>query len=303
MRVAAVQFRAGRKVPENIATAEEWIAKAASEQADILVLPEFFNTVYFPQYRDKAYFALAEPETGPSLQAIRSAAARCRINVVATLYESVAPGLYFDTAFLVGRKGEVIGKYRKLHPAAVNSLEKLYFRPGDGLPVWKVDGWKVGICICYDLMLPETARCLTLNGAELLLVPYATNRKRMWSEMLRTRAFENGVYLVAANKCGREGEWDFAGHSAVIDPLGSVLVQAGDQDPEMITAPISRDVVVRARIDYPTLRDRRPERYGAICSVVERLSDRAASCTAGSAALYPGEVENNCDGESQRRSR
>lgn len=261
MIISAVQFQSGEDIEKNVDQAVSLIEEAAAAKADLVVLPEFFNTIFFAQYWDRKYFALAEAETGYSMRRVKKAAADNRVNVIATLYEMVDSGLYYDTAFVLDRNGETVGRYRKVHPAAVNSLEKIYFRPGDGFHVWDIEGWKVGICICYDAMFPESARMLMAKGAELIAVPYATNRTRMWFEMLRSRAFENGAYLLAANKAGLEGEWEFSGNSVIIDPLGDIIVSANGQQRAAISAEIKHDAVRDARIRYPVMRDRRPDRY------------------------------------------
>src|SRR5690606_39582630 len=152
----------------------------------LVVLPEFFNTIFFAQYQDSTYHDLAESEAGPTISAMREAAQRNGIAVVATIYEKVAPGLYFDTAMHIDTDGSIVFKYRKVHPAGVLSLEKLYFRYGTRFDTYAFNEWKVGIGICYDMGFPETARCLAVNGAELLLAPYATSRLNMRREVLST---------------------------------------------------------------------------------------------------------------------
>lgn len=265
MRVAAVQMTSGADVAENTARAcREIDAAAKAHSAELVVLPEFFNTVYFAQYQDKAHHALAEAEDGPTLTSVREAARHNGVAVIATIYEMAGPGLYFDTAFHVDPTGEIVFRYRKVHPAAVLSLEKLYFRYGTRFDTYRLGEWRVGIGICYDMAFPETARSLAVNGAELLIAPYATSRTSMFQEVLRTRAFENGCALVAANKVGREGGWIFGGQSLIVDPTGAVLAAADTLAQTIISAELSRDVMMRARIDFPSRRDRRPDLYGAI---------------------------------------
>ncbi len=196
------------------------------------------------------------------------AAQKHKIDVVATLYEIEAPGLYFDTAFHITRGGEILHKYRKVHPAGVLSLEKIYFRYGATFGTYTVGEWRLGIGTCYDMAFPETARCLAANGAELLIAPYATSRSKMFQEVLRTRAFENGCYLIGANKVDREGEWTLSGGSLIADPQGNVLATAEISGEKLLVADISRDVLMQARIDFPTRRDRRPELYGPITAPV-----------------------------------
>lgn len=271
MRVAAVQMTSGGDVAANIAAACGWIDRAADAGADLVLLPEFFNTIYFAQYQDRAHFALAEPADGPTLTVVRARAMARGIAVVATIYEMAGPGLYWDTAFLIDGDGATRLVYRKTHPSAVLSLEKLYFRYGSRFPTARLGDWRVGIGICYDMSFPETARSLMLNGAELILAPYATSRTDMFQELLRARAFENGCFLVAANKVGREGDWTFGGASLIAGPRGQVLAAAPTTGETMILADIARSTIAEARIAFPSVRDRRPDLYRAITTEVDDL--------------------------------
>jgi N-carbamoylputrescine amidase len=269
MKIASLQMRSTTDLKDNVRRACDYIHQAAAEGAQLIVLPEFFNTIYFAQYWDKSYHALAEPEDGYTLETIRSAVRKAGIDVIATIYEIASPGLYFDTAFHYAASGDRLHRYRKTHPSAVASLEKLYFRGGNHFDTYAALGWRMGIGICYDMSFPETARSLAVNGAELLIAPYATPRINMFQELLRTRAFENQCYLVAANKVGVEGEWTFGGGSLIADPTGIVLATAGNQDETLIFADIQRDAMTDARIAFPTRRDRRPDLYGALTAPVE----------------------------------
>ncbi|MFA4912827.1 MAG: carbon-nitrogen hydrolase family protein [Comamonadaceae bacterium] len=264
MRIACVQMQSTQDLTANLRKACQYIEQAAQAGAQLVVLPEFFNTIFFAQYQDPSYHALAEHDNGPTLTAMREAAQRHQVEVIATIYERVEAGLYFDTAMHVDRQGEIVFKYRKVHPAGVLSLEKLYFRYGTRFDTYMLDDWRVGIGICYDMGFPETARSLTMNGAELLIAPYATSRVNMFQEVLRTRAFENGCFLAAANKVGREGDWDMGGGSVIVAPDGTVLASANTQDDAMLVADIDRAAVDRARIAYPARRDRRPDLYGSL---------------------------------------
>jgi N-carbamoylputrescine amidase len=270
MRIASVQMNSGTDVADNVARACAYVAEAAGRDAAMVVLPEFFNNVFFAQYRDVRWFDAAERDDGATMTAIREAARRHRIAVVATIYEKVEAGLYYDTAMHVDRDGEIVFKYRKTHPAGVMSLEKLYFRYGSRFDTYRFDDWRVGVGICYDMAFPETARSLAVNGAELLLAPYATSRTNMFQEMLRTRAFENGCYLAAANKVGREGDWDMGGGSLIVDPEGRVLASADNRTEALLVADIDRSQVERARIAFPSRRDRRPDLYGAVTREADR---------------------------------
>lgn len=261
MKVASVQMHSTDNVQENIGKACRYIDEAAIKGADLVVLPEFFNTIFFAQYQDRAYHHLAEADTGHTITAIREAARRNGIAVVATIYEKEEAGLYFDTAMHIDRTGAIVFKYRKVHPAAVLSLEKIYFRYGTRFDTYSFEDWRVGIGICYDMGFPETARCLAVNGAELLIAPYATTRVNMFQEVLRTRAFENGCFLVAANKVGLEGGWTFGGNSLIAAPDGAIVQSADGESEALLLVDIDRTQVDDARIAYPSRRDRRPDLY------------------------------------------
>lgn len=272
MRLCVIQMNSSAERDENVARAMAHIDTAVAEHnPDLVVLPEFFNTVYFAQWWDTSLTSWAEPDDGPTLTAVRERARRYGIHVVATILEYEGPGVIYDTAIVVGPDGGTVGKYRKVHPAAVQSLEVLYYRAGSSFPVVRIGPWRVGMIICYDTMFPESARCAALNGAELVVVPFAAPQQLLWRDIMRTRALENGVYFAPANKVGTEGEWTFGGQSMVVDPLGVVLAEAGDTNDEILFAELSRTAVEDARRRYPMLRDRRPATYTPIASPTENL--------------------------------
>lgn len=272
IRLALIQMRSevGAR-DENVSKALAYIDEAAKESPDLIVLPEFFNTEYFAQYRDYKYMDYAEPEDGYTITAIRKKAAELGSHICATIFEEESPGLYYDTAFMIDRTGEIIGKYRKTHPAAVLSLEKIYFRYGTRFPVWEINGMRVSAIICYDHFFPETARCASINGAELILGPFAAppDTTQNWDAMMRIRAFENGVFMAPCNKVGVEGGWTFGGGSLVADPFGNIVQKASTEEDDMIVLDIDREVVFDARRKYPLLRDRRPDIYGPVTATDE----------------------------------
>lgn len=277
MNLSVVQMNSSPDRDANVEKACALIDLAVTrDAADLVVLPEFFNTFYFAQYRDYAYMDLAERDDGPAMTRVRDAARRHGIHVLATIFEEEAPGLYYDTAIMVGPGGETVGKYRKVQPAAVQSLEKLFFRYGSHFPVFRVGDWRVGAIVCYDTLFPESARCVALNGAELVLVPFAAPQQLLWRDIMRTRALENGVYFAPCNKVGTEGvgtaeDWRFGGQSMIVDPLGAVLVELDDEQEGVITATLERESVFQARRRYPMFRDRRPDLYGPICTATEDI--------------------------------
>lgn len=272
MRVALIQMCSRTAArDENVERAAASVDEAARQGGELVVLPEFFNTEYFPQYRDYRYMDYAEPEDGYTQSRMRAKAREHRIHLLSTIFEMARPGLYYDTAMLFGPEGQIVGKYRKVHPAALLSLEKIYFRGGSTFPVFRVGEWTVGISTCYDNLFPESCRCLALQGAEMILAPYATPVADPWENFLTTRALENGVFLAACNHVGQEGDWRMSGKSMIIDPLGTIRVQASGSEEQLIAWDCSRDEVIQARRRFPLFRDRRPDAYGAIARNTEEL--------------------------------
>ena len=256
---------------ENVERAGAFIDEAARRRPDVVVLPEFFNVEYFPQFRDYRYMDYAETEDGYTQTRMKAKAREHEIHLVSTIFEAARPGFYYDTAMLINPEGRIVGKYRKVHPAAHLSLEKIYFRGGSSFPVFPIGDWTVGVSICYDNLFPESCRCLMLHGAELIIAPYATPVSDPWENFLTTRALENGVYLAACNHVGQEGGWAMSGKSMIIDPLGKILVQASGSDEQIISADVDRDAVIQARRRFLLARDRRPDAYRAITTPTEEL--------------------------------
>lgn len=294
MKLSLIQMNATDKRDENVERACKFIDQAAQQGPDLIVLPEMFNSFYFAQYRNYKYLQLAEQDNAYTITRIKEKARQYRVNIIATIYEEESLGIYFDTAMVIDDHGQIIGKYRKTHPAAFRSVEVLYFRYGSRFPVFTIKGWKVGIAICYDLFFPEPARCLLLQGAELLVAPFccpsgylgpsASNLPSLtgpttinneafinrWGAMLTTRAFENTVYLAACSHTGQEKEAVFAGGTRILDPRGDVVVSLGEEE-GVITAELDRDLLVQVRQTNPFLRDRRPNLYKAIVAETEDL--------------------------------
>src|SRR5262249_25473257 len=147
---------------------------------------------------------------------------------------------------------------------AVQSLEKIYFRGGTRFPVFAVNGFRVGVVICYDHCFPETARCAAVHGAGVVVGPFAAPRFPTCDALMITRASEDGQSMAPCNKVGLEGDWVFGGRSLIVDPLGEIVAAASDEADDTIVAELSRERVYAARRRWPMLRDRRPEVYGPL---------------------------------------
>jgi predicted amidohydrolase len=272
LKLALVQMNSNDTRDANLSKAAKMIDRACAEhRPDIVVIPEFFNIPYVFQYRDYKHIDTAERDDGPSMAMVREKAMRHKIHVMATIFEEERAGIYFDTAMLIAPDGTIAGKYRKVHPAARRSLEKIYFRYGESFPVFRVGNWRVGTIICYDTFFPEAARSSALNGAELIVVPFATPDVNCWRAMMQTRAFENGVYFTPCNKVGLEGDWDFMGSSMIVDPFGEIVTELDRKNEGVIAAELSRAKVFEARRFNPMMRDRRPDLYHSITTASERI--------------------------------
>ena len=266
MRIVLLQVSIqSHKSSNNVEYVGEWVREACRKYApDLVVLPEFFHAFYFPQHSDvQRYWSLAEPLDGPAVTALREWARDLKTCIVAGIYERASMGIQFDTAVMVESDGSVAGTYRKVHaPGVSGGYEKLYYVPGSQYPVFTTStGWKVGLLICYDWRFPEAARSLAVRGAELILMPFATPPMRLWSEVLRTRAWENQLYVAACNRVGQDGSWAFAGRSLVADPWGDVIAEGGSEE-QIIVADIDVEQIGLARSTDFNWRDRRPDTYG-----------------------------------------
>lgn len=291
MRLALIQMdsKVG-EIDRNVDTAMGMINQAASDGASMILLPEYWSTGFFPGLRDYKLYDLAAPDDGPAMSAIKTKAHEHRIHIVSTIYEREGSDLYYDTAMLVNDEGRIIGKYRKTHIGGERhvvidgkmvtdlGIESIYFRTGSRYPVFTVGQWKVGITLCYDTYFPEAIRCLALAGAELVLAPFGISdtKKTLWKELLATRAFENMLYIAAANNVGYVPTVDIdmvlGGRSIVFDPLGERLAEASYDQEEVLSVELDRDQVFYARRLHMMFRDRRPETYGIISTPTDQIN-------------------------------
>ncbi len=257
LTVSAVQMDTSLgDLESNILRAEQYIRKASQAGATMIVIPELFNTGY---RLDERYSEFAETIPGPTVERLTSLAKSEDIYITGSITEKdVDSGQIFDTAFLVSPKG-LDGRYRKIH---LWGREPEFFSKGNDFPVFDTPWGQVGLMICYDVGFPEASRSLVLAGADIILIPSAFGMPRLyaWELATRARALENGCYLVAANRIGSEKDSIFCGHSRIVDPQGSILVDAGLQEGILLaTIDLSEIDAQRKRIPY--LRDRMPATY------------------------------------------
>ncbi len=275
-----VQSRAGLDPQRNVAATVRRIRVAAEDGARIVCVQELFRSRYFPQTEDTEAFSLAETIPGPTTECFCPLARELEVVIVASVFEARAPGVYHNTAVVIDADGQILGKYRKMHiPDDPGFYEKFYFTPGDlGFRTFRTRYAHVGVLICWDQWFPEAARLAALGGAEIIFYPtaigwgagetQAARRAQLeaWELVQRSHAVTNGVYVAAVNRVGREGKITFWGHSFAADPSGRVLARAGKDRPETLLLDCDLGAVVEARHNWPFLRDRRIDAYGALVS-------------------------------------
>ena len=289
-KVGLIQMRCTPDPAENLAHAQAMIREAATKGANIVCLPELFLTQYFCQREDAALFDLAEPIPGPTTQALAPLARELKIVLIASLFEKRARGLYHNTAAMLDADGSLKGIYRKMHiPDDPLYYEKFYFTPGDlGFKAFDTEVGRIGTLVCWDQWYPEGARLTALQGAEILFYPtaigwhpaekqqYGEAQYDAWRTIQRAHAIANGVFVCVVNRVGHEDGnirgnkakeglgLEFWGGSFVADPFGRVLVQGSHDKEEVLIADINMKELEDTRRNWPFLRDRRIESYGAI---------------------------------------
>lgn len=250
----------------NVSKAEKMIDLAVKEQnPDMVGLPEFFNTIYFPQYVDRKYFKEGEPIPGPSVNRIARRAKDHGIYVIAPIYEKAQAGLYYDSSALLGPDGKVIGVTRKNEAPNVMykegglwSNEEFYFAMANAenaYPVFETKFGKIGQIICWNRHFPENWRLLTVKGAEFMYVPVASMGKflsEMFSLEMRAMCYVHQCFAAVVNRVGVEGEQRMYGGSHMVNPKGKLLAgPASDAKEEIVTAEFNLDDVDTTREEIP----------------------------------------------------
>jgi N-carbamoylputrescine amidase len=279
--LAATQFACDWDTPANLDTAERLVREAAGRGAQIILLQELFATPYFPITQDTRHFDLAGPPEGhPVIARFSRLAGELGVVLPVSFFERAGQA-FFNSVAIVDADGEFLGVYRKSHiPDSGGYQEKYYFSPGDtGFRVWDTAYARIGVGICWDQWFPESARCMALQGAEVLLYPTAIgsdppapdeDSRDAWQTVQRGHAIANATPLVASNRIGLEqavgGEPSvhFYGSSFIASQTGALLAEASRDREEVITATIELDAVRYQREDWSLFRDRRPELYGPL---------------------------------------
>ena len=285
--LAATQFACSWDAQANLATAERLVREAAERGAQVILLQELFETPYFCIEQDTRHLALAT--------SLAENAAVRRFAPIARELEVVLPVSFFERAgkvfynsiAIIDADGSVLGVYRKSHiPNGPGYQEKNYFAPGDtGFKVWNTRYARLGVGICWDQWFPESARCMALMGAEVLLYPTAigsepppalpVNSRDHWQRTQQGHAAANVMPLVASNRYGVErslqdpdGLWiRFHGSSFIADPTGAIVAEAGEEGDAVLTATFDLGEIEQLRDNWFVFRDRRPDLYGAITTL------------------------------------
>lgn len=250
------------------------IERAADKGAQVICLQELFYGPYFCAEQDTRWYSLTEPiPDGPTTRLMCDLAKRLGVVLVAPLYEEDLPGVYYNSAAVIDADGRYLGKYRKTHipHVAPGFWEKFYFRPGNlGYPVFQTRIGKVGVYICYDRHFPEGARCLGLNGAEIVFNPSATVAglsEYLWRLEQPAHAAANQYFVGAINRPGFEAPWnigEFYGQSYFCDPRGKLLAEGTRNTDDIVIADLDLDRIREVRNTWQFFRDRRPDSYQAI---------------------------------------
>jgi N-carbamoylputrescine amidase len=290
IKIGLVQMSCTADLDANFQKATAKIREAAAQGAQIVCLQELFKSLYFCDVEDHANFSLAEAIPGPSTETLGALAAELGVVIIASLFEKRTHGLYHNTTAVLDADGRYLGKYRKMHiPDDPGYYEKFYFTPGDapvqGTPTSDQTGYrvfdtkfaKIGVLICWDQWYPEAARITSLMGAEILFYPTAIgwdttetdpiiNEEQYgaWQTIQRSHAVANGVFVVAVNRVGIEGEQQFWGGSFVANPHGRLLYLAPHEEEVVHTQEIDLASIDLYRTTWPYFRDRRVDSYQPI---------------------------------------
>ena len=285
MKLGLVQQANSGDRAANIEKLKQNIRACALQGAELVVLQELHNGLYFCQTENTDVFDQAEPIPGPSTETFGALAKELESVLVLSLCEKRAPGLYHNTAVVIEKDGSIAGKYRKMHiPDEPAYYEKFYFTPGDlGFEPIRTSVGKLGVLVCWDQWYPEAARLMAMKGAELLIYPTAIGwestdteeeKKRQlgaWVTVQRGHAVANGLPVVAVNRVGHEpdpsGQTNgirFWGNSFVAGPQGELLAELSDKDEEIRIVEIDKTRSENVRRWWPFFRDRRIDAFGGL---------------------------------------
>lgn len=282
VKVAAIQMACGPDRARNIDTAEACVRAAAVDGAQLILLPELFETPYFCKDMNPAFLALASSAAdNPAIIRMRALAAELGVVLPVSFFERTNNS-HFNSLAMIDADGAILGIYRKSHiPDGPGYCEKYYFSPGDsGFQVWDTKVGRIGAAICWDQWFPEAARILALKGAEIICYPTAIGSEpqdpsidscRHWQRVMQGHAAANMTPVIAANRIGHEQGAScaitFYGSSFITDGVGALATEAGRQDSITLSASFDLDQLAQQRREWGLFRDRRPHLYSDLLSL------------------------------------
>ena len=273
VKIGLVQMRMGHDRNVNLSRAQSMIREAADRGAEIVCLPELFNSPYFP--REQGADAPAETIPGHTIQALSLAAKESRVILIGGSIYEAAGGRKYNTSVVFDSDGSIISKYRKVHiPQDAGFYEKDYFAGGRSYTVVQTGKAGIGVLICFDQWFPEAARMNRLMGAEILFYPTAIgtvegvdqsegNWQEAWEGVQRGHAIANSMVVAAVNRVGREGGTSFWGGSFIYDQFGTLIVRADDSE-QVVVAECDLDLGRDVEEGWGFMKNRRPETYGKL---------------------------------------
>jgi beta-ureidopropionase len=272
--IAPVEMPIDEIKKQNIENQLEYVQQAAEQGVQMLCFQEIFTTPYFcAEQQTRWYEAVERVPDGPTVTLMQEVAKEHGMVLIVPVYEEEQTGIYYNTAAVIDADGKYLGKYRKTHipHVAPGFWEKFYFRPGNlGYPCFDTAFARIGVYICYDRHFPEGARCLGLNGAEIVFNPSATVAglsEYLWKLEQPAHAVANGYFVGAINRVGTEAPWnigEFYGQSYFCDPRGQIIAEGSRDKTELVVADLDFDMIREVRNTWQFFRDRRPDLYDQI---------------------------------------
>jgi predicted amidohydrolase len=277
LKVAAVQLSSGSDPSRNVDEAERLVEEAADQGARYVQLPEYFN--FLGPFSGFAGAAEAIPGPTTDRMAKLAKSRGLTLHLGSLLEESPDEGKLFNTSVVIGPTGEIVATYRKIHlfdvnvPGAIVHRESEIIAPGYEMVVARLEGFELGLSVCFDVRFPELYRGLALAGAEVIAIPAAFNAvtgRAHWDLLVRARAIENHVFVIAAAQVGTTAEGIATyGHSLIVDPWGVVLAESVGDKPEVVVATLDLSDVGRRRSQIAVMDFRRPDVYEQAVHVVD----------------------------------
>jgi len=258
----------------NVENQMKMVEDAAKQGVQMLCFQEIFTTPYFcAEQQTRWYEAVEKIPDGNTVKMMQDVAKQYGMVLIVPVYEEEMSGVYYNSAAVIDADGKFLGKYRKTHipHVAPGFWEKFYFRPGNlGYPCFDTAFARIGVYICYDRHFPEGARCLGLNGAEIIFNPSATVAglsEYLWKLEQPAHAVANGYFVGAINRVGFEAPWnigEFYGQSYFCDPRGQIVAEAARDKDELVVADLNFDMIREVRNTWQFFRDRRPDTYDSL---------------------------------------